>query len=207
MRGCRHGTRSTSLVPPPGAVSTSRRPVQPARSRLHVSQPVTIFAPARRRQSLAIVRHLQDQCVSLDPDVDVCAASICAWRAMLLTASLKISRTSRRTSVANGRSRPASGALKENLIFRPGERVAREVAHPLEQVADTIAIGLMAQTMSPIAFDELTGGRGDAAECVARSRAQYRRPRARARSGWQSARGWPRCRRADRSQSACGHAR
>ena len=41
------------------------------------------------------------------------------WRAMLLTASLKMSRTSRRTSVASARSRPVSGPLNENSMFFP----------------------------------------------------------------------------------------
>ena len=150
-------------------------PVHSRRSRLHAEQTVAVPATARRGQP----RPSSATCTtspSRSIRTSISAWWHLAWRAILLTASLKMRRTSRRTSAASARSRPASGALKGELDVLPGERVAREVAHPLKQVTDAVALGIDRPDDVAHRIDELTRDRRDAIECV-RGRPGDRRPR------------------------------
>ena len=129
------------------------------------------------------------------------------WRTTLLTLSLKIRKTWRRTSAPSSMSRVDVGRVKVEVDVARREDVAGEAAHPLRQVAQVILPRIDRPHDVAHRVDQLGRGAGNLRErlrdglLVARRRAGGR-----PRSGWRSATGSSRCRRAGRWRCASARA-
>jgi len=99
---------------------------------------VAILTGARQPKPVTVVGHLQDEALAVDSDVDVVMVTPCVLD-NIVDGLLEDEQHLPARIGGKDKLAPEPGRLKAEVDVLSGQRVAREVAHPLQQIADAVA--------------------------------------------------------------------